>query len=87
MGEKLNTSITIPVWVLSTFAILFIAYMGFFTAQIKEQKATDTKIEIIEATMKTKANNDIVNTMQQDIREIRRSTDDIKTMLLNQHKL
>jgi Tfp pilus assembly protein PilO len=81
--DKLNASITIPAWALTVMAILFVAYMGFFTSQIRAQNATETKIEAIELALKTKANTEIVEAMQQDIREIRKSTDDIKIMLLN----
>jgi Tfp pilus assembly protein PilO len=82
MTEKLNTLIRIPVWLLSIISVLFIAYMGFYTAQLQAQNATQTKVEKLEKDIEKKADKETVTTMQQDIREIRKSTDDIKNLLL-----
>lgn len=83
MTEKLNTQITLPAWVVTAFILVFLAYMGFFTAQVMAQSATQTKVEALEKAMDKKADKDIVIQIQGDIREIRESTEDIKNMLLN----
>ena len=45
MTEKLSSQLTIPVWAVSVFVLFFIAYMGFFTAQVRAQQQTSTKLE------------------------------------------
>jgi hypothetical protein len=78
MTEKLNTQLSIPAWLVPVLAIVFIAYMGFFTAQVKAQQTTATKVEIMEAELKLKADNT-------DIERIYRTLDRIETKIDKQN--
>lgn len=57
MTEKLSSQLSLPAWVVPVIAVVFIAYMGFFTAQVRAQQATATKVESLETEIKLKADN------------------------------
>ena len=55
MTEKINTQLSLPAWAVTLVAIVLVAYMGFFTAQVRAQQAITTKVEAMEVEIKSKA--------------------------------
>ena len=82
MTERLNTQVVLPTWLIVSLFAMVIPFTIYVTTQIRTQQNTATKVEILQAEMQKKADKETVTTMQQDIREIRESTEDIKNLLL-----
>jgi sensor domain CHASE-containing protein len=83
MTDKLQTQIHLPVWFVVALLTMAIPFTIYTTSQIRAQQVVATKVEVLQSELEKKADKETVINIQNDIREIRKSTEDIKNLLLS----
>ncbi len=84
MVEKLSTQVTIPAWLVTLVATLFITVSIFQITQVKAQQAVNTRVDLIEKVVDKKANQSDVDKNYDMLKTINQKLDLI--MMKQQNK-